>query len=78
MILEKSNGMQILGYLNTLYKLQFINDEQRDELSALTVKGICGNQHVWKVIEVKLKSLYTNECDKEKATLIQECLTLVE
>lgn len=78
MRLAKSDGLQVLGHINTMFKLGIITDEQRDELAMLTQKGICGNSYVWKVLEAKLKALCSKESAKEKAALIQECLAIVQ
>jgi len=76
--LAKSDGLQVLSHINTMFKLGIITGEQRDELSMLTQKGICGNVYVWKVLEVKLKAICSKESEEAKAALIQECLAIVQ
>ena len=78
MRLAKSDGLQVLGHINTMFKLGIITDTQRDELAMLTQKGICGNPYVWKVLETKLKAICSKEPANAKAALIQECLTIVQ
>lgn len=78
MRLAKSDGLQVLSHINTMFKLGVITDEQRDEFAMLTQKGICGNNYVWKVLEVKLKALCSNESAEAKNALIQECLAIVQ